>query len=246
MIVFTAGDKGGLGKSIVARTVADLLLREAPPLLTLDADRRNAHLFNMFDGHAAGAKRIFLDSHEGWMDLVDTVQDHPHHNVVVDLPGGIGGTFITEFPLFAPLLRNELGHEIALLWVLDRQEDSINLLRLANPVLDGNVDRLAAIRNNLWGPAEKFTRWEASATVRPAFEAMGGVTIDFPELSERTHDRIMKLKVPPFSKLLADPQSQDVRMTDQHELTRWLAQTDGIFETFLGLPHVAPAIAATA
>jgi hypothetical protein len=112
-------------------------------------------------------------------------------------------------------------------------DDTINLLRLALPAILGNVDHLFAVRNLMWGAPEVFGRWRNSEKVRPPFEEAGGLTIDFPELTERTHDNVISLVMPPFSRILADPIGRKIRMTDAQELERWLATADRLFETIL-------------
>lgn len=186
-VILVDGDKGGVGKSWVSSTLLDWILKLGLPVAAVDADTRNADVHRMFKG-TMPVLHANLRDHTGWMDMLDFLVENPKAIVVVSLPAGIGDTMKKEAPAFIQsiqLLQRKLG----LVWVMNRQADSVNLLNQALGHIGSALSFRVAVKNLMYGESERFIRWDSSQT-KKKFEASGGITIDITELHERTVDKL--------------------------------------------------------
>ena len=80
---------------------------------------------------------------------------------------------------------SELGRELVMLWPMNRQRDSIELLK---SFLDGSIGYSAtyALLNTYFGVAEKFSRFQTSKQK----DRVNG-TLIFPELNDLVSDKLI-------------------------------------------------------
>ena len=81
-INFIGGEKGGVGKSVTARLLAQYLIDKEKPFTGFDTDRSH-HSFNRF--YADYASPVVVDSFEGLDLIVSAVEDNPEQTILVDL-----------------------------------------------------------------------------------------------------------------------------------------------------------------
>jgi len=227
---FFHGDKGGVGKSLVAQSFVDWLLTRNITPLVVDSDMRNPDLSRMFPDVAV---TVDLRQHVGWIDLLSQLHENKGKQIVVSLPAGIGAEVTAELPFFFTNLY-KLKRQATLLWILARTPDSINLLRPATAAFDGHARAKVALKNLFFGDPDKFGRWNESKT-RTAFEDAGGIVVEFPELLDRLVDQTSTANPPvPFSAKL-----DGLRFGDRAELRHWLDKVatlwNGLAEK-LGVP----------
>jgi hypothetical protein len=184
MIIFVHGDKGGVGKSQVAMTLTDYLLTRGQSVRPIDTDTRNPDYARMFNG-----LNVDLTTHEGYLDLMDVVAESDEKYLVISLPAGVGAKLETELEQFAPAMK-DIGRDMALLFVINRQSDSIVLLQKALDQFAKHTDKYAVVKNLFFGKPESFVRWNDSKT-RQTFLQQGGMEINLPELHERVLDPIL-------------------------------------------------------
>jgi hypothetical protein len=186
-VILVDGDKGGVGKSWFSCTLLDCLLKLAAPTAAVDADTRNADVQRMFRS-TMPILQTNLREHTGWMDLLDFLVANPEAITVVSLPAGIGDTMKKEAAAFLQNMKM-LNRDIGLMWVMNRQADSVNLLNQALGLIGSGLSFKVAVKNLMYGETERFIRWDNSQT-KKKFEASGGITIDLTELHERTVDKL--------------------------------------------------------
>ena len=186
-VILVDGDKGGVGKSWASCTVLDWALKLGAPVAAVDADTRNADVHRMFKGMMP-VLFANLREHTGWMDLLDFLVANPTAITVVSLPAGIGDTMKKEAPSFIQNIKM-LNRDLGLMWVMNRQADSVNLLGQALGHIGAALSFKVAVKNLMYGESERFVRWDNSQT-KKKFEASGGITIDLTELHERTVDKL--------------------------------------------------------
>ena len=220
MIIFIHGDKGGVGKSQTAMTLTDYLLSRGQSVRPIDTDTRNPDFARMFEG-----TKINLTTHEGFLDLMDVVADADEKYLVVSLPAGVGAKLETEFDHFATAM-NDLNRKIALIFVINRQSDSIILLQKAMEQFEKYTDKYAVVKNLFFGKPDSFVRWDDSKT-RQNFLKSGGLEIVLPELHERVLDPVIANPGISFSEA---PDKIQLRYSDKAELKRYLNESAAEFD----------------
>lgn len=172
------GDKGGVGKSLVARAIADMYLHAESANLphsgytvgVIDADLSNPDVcgtggFTAQDGVALAALAS-LENAEGWAAFVDQlaamesrVRPDEEVRVVVSLPAQIthrafGGTI----PAVGEILQMFGAVPV---WVLNRTRESANALAERHRLMPQHYRQGLAIKNLFFGSTQQFLSWEA-------------------------------------------------------------------------------------
>jgi hypothetical protein len=121
------GEKGGVGKSVVARVVAQYFIDNNIPFLGYDADRSHGSLLRFYADYASP---VVVDSYESLDAIVEAAVDHPDKRVLVDLAAQ------TQEPLVkwmddSGVLETaaELGVVFYYWHVMDTGKDSVDLLK---------------------------------------------------------------------------------------------------------------------
>ena len=76
------GEKGGVGKSMVARLLAQYFIDRQLPFVGFDTDRSHGALMRFYSGYAAQA---LVDSYEALDKIIESAIDAPGRRVLVDL-----------------------------------------------------------------------------------------------------------------------------------------------------------------
>ena len=76
------GEKGGVGKSLVARVVAQYLIDRAIPFLGFDSDRSHGALLRFY---AAYASPVVIDRYDSLDAIVEAAAENPKRRILVDL-----------------------------------------------------------------------------------------------------------------------------------------------------------------
>lgn len=233
-VLLIHGDKGGVGKTMLATALIDYLIGTGKPLSLVDADTRNADVVRMFDG-AIPTVALDLQRDEGWMDLIDFVMAQAGRHVVVSLPGGIGERVTSELPR----LWDQLGTDrrLGLAWVLNRGPDSVNLLGHALAALRSHLAFVAVVKNLYFGTSEQFTRWDESA-LRAELERMpSAVTISLGELVDRVVDKVFgdPEAVLPYSAVKVEPREWEkspkgLTASENVRLLQWIDGNRAAFD----------------
>jgi hypothetical protein len=123
------GEKGGVGKSLVARLLAQYLIDHSLPFLGFDSDR--SHGF---------ASPVLVDSYASLDAIVEAASEHPDRRILVDLAAQTQER-LTQWMDDSQLLEvaPELGLEIRYWHVMDAGKDSVDLL---GRLLDRHEGRL--------------------------------------------------------------------------------------------------------
>lgn len=212
-IYYVGGSKGGVGKSKMSFVLIDYLLSQEKKVLLVESDNSNPDVYKTHEPYS-GPNLICgitdLDSQEGWMNLVDLLEDNPEHFVVINSAarsnmgiGKYGATFRETLP--------ELDRKLFTFWMLNRQRDAVELLK---GFLDSFPEApVNACRNLHFGEPDKFEIYNTSK-VREIVEA-NGLTLDFPSLSPRVADKLYSDRLPIW---IAQEQ---FRISCRVELSRW-------------------------
>jgi len=122
------GEKGGVGKSLVARVVAQYLIDRAIPFLGFDSDRSHGALLRFYEGYASP---VVIDRYDSLDAIVEAAVQSPDRRILVDLAAQ------THEPLSkwieeCGLLDADAGLGLSIRYwhVMDSGKDCTDLLRM--------------------------------------------------------------------------------------------------------------------
>ena len=81
-IHLVGGEKGGVGKSLVARLLAQYMIDHSIEFLGFDSDRSHGALLRFYAGYASP---VLIDSYESLDAIVEAAVAQPDRRVLVDL-----------------------------------------------------------------------------------------------------------------------------------------------------------------
>jgi hypothetical protein len=134
------GEKGGVGKSLVARLIAQYLIDHSIPFVGFDSDRSHGALLRFYAGYASP---ILIDRYESLDAIVEAATEIPERRILVDLAAQTQER-LTQWMEESQLLEvaPELGLSIRYWHVMDAGKDSVDLLER---LLDRYGSRLAYV-----------------------------------------------------------------------------------------------------
>ncbi|HVZ33700.1 MAG TPA: division plane positioning ATPase MipZ [Polyangiaceae bacterium] len=174
-IHFVGGEKGGVGKSVVARLLAQLFIDRGLAFAALDGDRSNAALLRYY---ADFTERVELDQLESTDPILESALA-AERNVLVDLPAQSHHLLQRWFEE-TDVLRyaQESGVSLVFWHVTDGGFDSVSHLERLLGALSGDV-QFVIVENQ--GRSKDFSQFEASAARQRVLE-LGGRIVRVPEL----------------------------------------------------------------
>jgi hypothetical protein len=209
-IYIVGGSKGGVGKSAVSIGVIDTLQERSEKILLIESDTSNPDVWKMYKDEVE-AELIDLDDANGWIDLVNVCAEHSDSVVVVNTAArnnkGVAA--------YGQTLNNTLGElkrKLITLWVINRQRDSLELLKEYMETLPDST--VHVVRNCYFGEERKFELYNDSKTKKSVEDACGK-SLTFPDLADRVSDDL-------YSKRLSITTAmKELPIGNRAELTRW-------------------------
>lgn len=184
-LYFVGGSKGGVGKSFMSIALCDYLTQCKGKKITLiESDTSNPDVGKIYaNDENVNVVSLKLDDADGWIELVNLC-DGCETDIVVN-SAARSNEAIADFGGTLTSALDELKMNLVSFWVINRQRDSIELLKKFLDVIPG---RLHVVRNTFYGPPNKFELFENSKTKVEAEKR--GVTINFPDMADRATDGI--------------------------------------------------------
>lgn len=182
-VIVIGGGKGGVGKTTVTLAVVDTLTERGEEVLLIESDDSNPDAFKALNA-VVHCEICNLDTQEGYIRLGGFIEANPNANIIINTAARATRGIVEHGGILADVTR-ELGRELTMLWPINRQRDSIELLR---EFLDGAEGYAATyvLLNTYFGAAEKFTRYSTSKQK----DRVNG-TLVFPELNDLVSDKLI-------------------------------------------------------
>jgi hypothetical protein len=121
------GEKGGVGKSVVARVVAQYLIDHELPFLGFDTDRSHGSLLRFYTDYASP---VVIDSYESLDTIMETATENPDKRILVDLAAQTHEPLVKWMDESGVLeMAGELGLTLNYWHVMDSGKDSTDLLK---------------------------------------------------------------------------------------------------------------------
>jgi hypothetical protein len=178
-IHFIDGEKGGVGKSWVARTMVQFLTDSGISFVGIESDRSNPTLRNFYPD----CKRAFFSENEKMADLPDIIFDQAlKKTVVVNLPAQVHrsvSSWIETKGLFE--LAKENNVSFVKWFISDGENDSIELLIESLEHYQGYLPHVFV--KNL-GRCDEWDYFKSHEQIQKSIEEYGVTVIDFPKLGD--------------------------------------------------------------
>jgi len=181
---FIGGEKGGVGKSVVARLLAQYFIDRGMPFVGFDTDKSHGALLRFYADFAAPA---VVDRYEELDRIVEAAIEQPERRVIVDLAAqthGFLAAWMDESGL--PGSSDELGLSLTYWHVMDSGRDSADLLGTLLDQFGGHL-QIVVVLNEVRG--SDFAILESSGTLARAKE-LGAKVMTLRRLQDVTMQRI--------------------------------------------------------
>ncbi|RQZ14382.1 mobilization protein [Burkholderia sp. Bp9031] len=183
-IHFIGGEKGGVGKSLAARVLAQYFIDRSVPFLGFDTDRSHGALLRFYSDFAAPA---VLDQHDSLDPVLESAVEDPQRRILVDLAAQTQQS-LAEWLDDSDVFGFAEEHNLTLTWwhVMDTGRDSVDLLRRWLDEFGGRI-KLILVLNEVRG--DRFEILEASGE-RERAEGLGASVITLRRLPDTTMQKI--------------------------------------------------------
>jgi hypothetical protein len=198
------------------------LQEQGESVLLIESDTSNPDVWKNY-GECVETQLLDLDEADGWIQLVNLCDSKPDSVVVINTAArnnqGVSAYGATLNSTLA-----ELKRDLVTLWVINRQRDSLELLK---EYMDAIPDsRVHVVRNGYFGEEKKFELYNGSK-IRTAVESRGGLSLNFPDLADRVSDDI-------YSKRLSIAKSlKELPIGNRAELSRWKTEVKKTLEAVI-------------
>lgn len=228
---FIGGEKGGVGKSVTARVLAQYFIDKDQAFTGFDTDRSH-NSFTRF--YADYASPVIVDSYEGLDMLVsafeEPTEDGKPHNVIVDLAAQTAAP-LARWIKESDLLEVMTSMDVAVnFWhLVDAGRDSVDLLdRLTTTY--GHGPQYIVVKN--LGRGSNFTILDESQALRRALQLKARV-ISLPELHEGSMVKIDRHNLSFWAAINTRSGPQALGILERQRVKTWL---NAAYAAFDGLP----------
>ena len=183
-IHFIGGEKGGVGKSLTARVLAQYMIDREIPFLGFDTDRSHGALMRFYSGYASP---VLMDRYEALDVIVETAAEQPERRILVDLAAQTHDALVRWMDDAGVInMADEMGMAIHYWHVMDSGKDSVDLLQ---KLLDrfGTGLKYVLVRNQVRG--NDFSTLEQSGEQARALE-LGAKIVSIKKLNEGVMNKI--------------------------------------------------------
>lgn len=181
-IHLVGGEKGGVGKSMLSRLIAQYMIDHQIPFLGFDTDRSHGSLLRFYADYASP---VLVDRYEALDKIVEAAVEQPGRRVLVDLAAQTHDPLVLWMDESGVLDMADVSGIAVHYWhVMDSGRDSVDLLKR---LLDrfGQRLRYVIVRNHLRG--DDFGMLERSGELERAVE-LGARVVDI----KRLHDTVVQ------------------------------------------------------
>jgi hypothetical protein len=197
------GDKGGIGKTMVSRIVADTFVRHktnglpSAKIICLDADHTNPD-FAGSSGYEADASifatgLINLDDPDNWMEMMNTVEPYiemaqtEEVRIIISLPATIQRAFVSGSEAVGQAM--EMLNAVPV-WVVGDTDDSVKQLQKRYELMPRRFEHGIVVLNQKFGNQDKFVHWNGSEIQKEIIGSGDWIETTIPVLGAATARRL--------------------------------------------------------
>jgi hypothetical protein len=226
---FIGGEKGGVGKSVAARVLAQYFIDKGQPFTGFDTDRSHTSFARFY---AEYASPVVVDTYEGLDQVASVFEEVPasgvRPSVIVDLAAQTAAPlsrWIRDSDLLSLLA--SMGVTVNFWHLADAGQDSVELLdRLVNTF--GPGPNYFVVKNE--GRGSDFSQLERSPALKKAY-AMGGRLVTLGQLHEASMRKIDRSNASFWSAIHTSTGPDALGMLERQRVKTWLRNTYATFDT---------------
>lgn len=186
-IFFVGGGKGGVGKSLVTISSVYILQENNQDPLLIETDTSNPDTYKIFKDEIE-VITIDLDTNDGWINFVNLTSE-TNKPIIVNTAAR-NNISLNKYSSILQNTLSELERDVITLWVINRQRDSVELLKQFTEIFPpSDKHQINVIKNLFFGDEIKFQLFNESK-LKNFIESKNGKIIEFPELADRVCDDI--------------------------------------------------------
>jgi hypothetical protein len=210
------GEKGGVGKSMVSRVLAQYFIDHSIAFTGFDADRSHGALLRFYANYASA---VLVDQYESLDAIVEAATSQPERRILVDLAAQTSEPlmrWMDESQLLS--VAAELNLHIRYWHVMDAGRDSVEMLR---QLFDRYQSRLnyVVVHNQLRG--SDFRIFDESGLAERA-QTYNAPVIAIPRLHERTMLKIDAASSSFWAATQDDDRTSGLALLERQRVKSWL------------------------
>lgn len=226
---FIGGEKGGVGKSVAARLLAQYFIDRGQPFTGFDTDRSHTSFTRFYADYAAP---VIVDTYEGLDEIAAVFEEPPvdgrPKNVIVDLAAQTAAPlsrWVRDSDLLSLLA--EMGVTVNFWHMADAGKDSIDLLdRLLNTY--GAGPNYFVVKN--LGRGSDFSQLEQSAALKKA-QALGARVLSLAQLHEASMRKIDRQNASFWAATHTTSGPDALGMLERQRVKTWLKHAYATLDT---------------
>lgn len=223
---FIGGEKGGVGKSVAARVLAQYFIDKGQPFTGFDTDRSHASFTRFYADYASP---VIVDSYEGLDRIASVFEDeNTPRSVIVDLAAQTAAPlarWVQDSDLL-PLLA-EMGVAVNFWHVADAGKDSVDLLdKLVGTY--GTGPHYIVVKN--LGRGSDFSQLDASPGMQKVL-ALGGQVVSLPHLHEASMRKMDRQNTSFWAAVHHRAEPDALGMLERQRVKTWLKTTYAMLDT---------------
>ena len=228
-INFIGGEKGGVGKSVAARLLAQYFIDKGRAFTGFDTDRSHTSFTRFYADYAAP---VVVDSYEGLDHIVGVFEEEQSEgtapNVIVDLAAQTAAPlarWIKDSDLVS--LMASIGVTVNFWHIADAGKDSVDLLdRLVATY--GAGPNYIVVKN--MGRSSDFSLLEDSNALKKA-QSLGGYTVSLAQLHEASMRKIDRQNASFWGAIHATSGPDALGMLERQRVKTWLKNAYTMLDT---------------
>jgi len=192
-LVYVGGSKGGTGKSMVCMALVDYFRKTFPQddVLLFETDSSNpdvGRLYQRTEGVLTKGQLLNEDD-SGWMRMVDEISETSARYVVVNSMAASNLGIQKQGSLLDNnILNGRLNVKFTVLWILNRNKDSVVLLKDFLAWMKSAV--VYPVLNLYFGKEEEFSFYRSAGDIQEMILKRGGRSLIFPNLNDLIADKL--------------------------------------------------------
>ena len=228
---FIGGEKGGVGKSVTARVLAQYFIDKGQPFTGFDTDRSHTSFARFYADYASP---VVVDTYEGLDLIASAFEEDPsvgmQRNVIVDLAAQTAAPLARWMRDSDVLgLLGDMGVTVNFWHIADAGKDSVDLLdRLVNTY--GAGPNYFVVRNE--GRGADFSLLDQSPALKKAM-ALGGQVFTLGQLHEGSMRKIDRRNASFWAAIHSTDGPDALGMLERQRVKTWLRHC---YATFDNLP----------
>ena len=226
---FIGGEKGGVGKSVIARVLAQYFIDKGLPFTGFDTDRSHTSFTRFYADYASP---VIVDSYEGLDQIAtsfeDIPADGPPRSAIVDLAAQTAAPlarWMRDSDVLALLA--EMGVAVNFWHVADAGKDSVDLLDHLLSTYGAGPNYIV-VKNH--GRGSDFSQLEASPALHKVLE-LGGQVVALGQLHEASMRKIDRQNASFWSAINGRTGPDALGLLERQRVKTWLKATYGTFDS---------------